>query len=378
MKDFRETDDGHFLCKECNTLLHSKRIFNSHIIKKHNLQIEEYYIKRILNGNYATCKICGKKTEFYNTYRGFRDTCSKQCANEYRFNQIKKSNLEKYGSEIIINKKEIKEKGELTRLIKYGHKNPAHGTNREKVKNTMLERYGIENYPSCEKHKNNLRKIAKNRSKKEIQIIENKKIETCIQKYGTSYSLQNKDIRKKGNKTKLEKYGDENYHNVEQAEQTNLDKYGVKCTFQSKEIKSKIKQTKKEKYGDENYCNVKKIKQTCLERYGVEHPMQNDGIFNKTICTVTKHKLFKNTDIYYQSSYELDFLNKYYDKYPDITRGPKIKYNYKGKIHYYFPDFYIPSLKGKSTLNNGYQWILILNKNYIEFKNFINYYVTLE
>lgn len=93
---------------------------------------------------------------------------------------------------------------------------------------------------------------------------------------------------------------------------------------------------------------------------------------------------YKDT-IYYQGSYELDFLEKYYDKFPDIQRGPSIKYEYKGKKKVYHSDFYIPSKnliiecknnylykrdleiilhKKETTINSGFNWVLVLDKNY--------------
>lgn len=99
----------------------------------------------------------------------------------------------------------------------------------------------------------------------------------------------------------------------------------------------------------------------------------------------------KNTNIWYQGSYELDFLEKYYDKYPDIQKGPSIKYEFNNKIKIYHPDFYIPSLnliieikssfwykvhnlsiieKEKATVANGFNYIIIINKDYSIFDNY--------
>lgn len=95
-------------------------------------------------------------------------------------------------------------------------------------------------------------------------------------------------------------------------------------------------------------------------------------------------KKFRDTDLWYQGTYELDFLNKYYDKFSDLQRGPSIHYLYEGKNKVYHPDFYIPSLnlvveiksswilnkdveideKKKATIARGFRYILILDKNY--------------
>ena len=49
-----------------------------------------------------------------------------------------------YGTELIFKLPEIIQKSEQTRLERYGHVNPAHGINEKKVKETMIERYGVE------------------------------------------------------------------------------------------------------------------------------------------------------------------------------------------------------------------------------------------
>ncbi len=100
---------------------------------------------------------------------------------------------------------------------------------------------------------------------------------------------------------------------------------------------------------------------------------------------------YKNTDIWYQGSYELDFLERYLDKY-DIQNAKPIKYFHKNKQHVYHPDFYIPLLnliieckstyyyeknklidnaKKKATIANGFNYVMILDKNYNDFNSFL-------
>lgn len=62
----------------------------------------------------------------------------------------------------------------------------------------------------------------------------------------------------KRKKTNLEKYGDENYQNVQ-----------------------KIKKTKLERYGNENYTNRNKAKKTFIEKYGVDNPSKICGVKEK-------------------------------------------------------------------------------------------------
>lgn len=133
------------------------------------------------------------------------------------------------------------------------------------------------------------------------------------------------EITKKIKQTKLERYGNAGYHNIEKMKQTNLERYGVENVFAAKEILDKKKQTyvdhygvdhpmknkdfvenlvktKKQKdynynnpskskqtrlqlYGDETYHNIEQMKQTNLERYGVEYACKNPNISQKVSDT---------------------------------------------------------------------------------------------
>jgi hypothetical protein len=217
-------------------------------------------------------------------------------------------------------------------------------------------------------------------------------VESNLEKYGVENRYQREDIKEKSKQTKKERYGNEYYLNRDKAKQTCLEHFGVENPLKSPKIILKIKQTVKEKYGVENVFQSEKIKEKCkqtsLKHFGVEYPSQNSEIHLKQQKSGFKLKQFKNTNIYYRGSYELDFLNKYYDKYPDITNAKSIKYIFEKKSHHYFPDFYIPSLnliieikysyyakrdknkikaKEKAVIANGFKYIMIIDKNYDNF-----------
>jgi hypothetical protein len=105
------------------------------------------------------------------------------------------------------------------------------------------------------------------------------------EKYGVDHPSKINGFSEKTKKTKLEKYGDENYNNREQAEKTCEEKYGVKNTMQIDENILKSKKTKLGKYGDENYNNREQAEKTCEEKYGVQHHMQSEESLNKMIKT---------------------------------------------------------------------------------------------
>jgi hypothetical protein len=74
---------------------------------------------------------------------------------------------------------------------------------------------------------------------------------TNIERYGTKYPLQNKDILKRRDKTVIEKYGVKNVSQCEEIKNkrinTNIEKYGYPSHLSNDEIKCKIRRTKLKK-----------------------------------------------------------------------------------------------------------------------------------
>ena len=65
-------------------------------------------------------------------------------------------------------------------------------------------------------------------------------------------------------KTKLEKYGDENYNNRDKCKKTCMEKYGVENPMKADKVKEKVKETNLEKYGVENTFQSEMIKDKIL------------------------------------------------------------------------------------------------------------------
>ena len=63
-----------YQCKICNTNVVSSQSFSRHLTSKHNIGLEDYYIKYIHNDKVGICKCgCGNKTTFKNIDSGFND-----------------------------------------------------------------------------------------------------------------------------------------------------------------------------------------------------------------------------------------------------------------------------------------------------------------
>ena len=101
---------------------------------------------------------------------------------------------------------------------------------------------------------------------------------TNLERYGVAHYAGNLN---KAKQTKLQKYGNEKYVNVEKMQQTKLERYCVK-TFNNHE---KSKKTCLEKYGKEYYTQTdeckEKTKQTNIEKYNSLTPVGNNHIKQK-------------------------------------------------------------------------------------------------
>lgn len=196
---------------------------------------------------------------------------------------------------------------------------------------------------------------------------------SCLEKYGVDNTSKLPEIHERIKETCKEKYGDKNYRNNEKRKETCLEKYNVENVFQLDETQDKFKST-------------------CLEKYGVENPSQNAEIFSKQQQRRYEIKKHKETGLYYQGTYEKDFLDKYHTKL-DIIKIEPIEYNYKKKKKKYHSDFYIPEynliveIKSSYTFERykkknltkereceklGYNFLFIIDKDYGNLENLFN------
>lgn len=151
------------------------------------------------------------------------------------------------------------------------------------------------------------------------QEVNNKRYQTCLNKYGTKYPQRCIEIKEK-------------------IKQTNIKRFGVPYTAQNKSCIEKMKQTCLEKYGVDHNFKISEvqqhIKETWLEKYGCENPMQNKEILQKNYNTKKRNNSFKQSK---SEEYLYEYLCSKYNK-DDVIR----QYN---SIEYPFNcDFYIKSL----------------------------------
>lgn len=96
--------------------------------------------------------------------------------------------------------------------------------------------------------------------------ITEKKRETMAQSFGSLDEARKHRVRL-SKKTKLERYGDENYNNREALEGTLTKNWGSPAEAY-RIATTKAKATKLRRYGDENYTNTEAIKETYTKNWG--------------------------------------------------------------------------------------------------------------
>lgn len=204
------------------------------------------------------CDSCGKKITrkhraWVDTFNCFGKDLCPECAEKFRQEKVKKTNLKKYGVEFPMQSKEIK----------------------EKAKQTTRENYGVD-YSFQNKE------------------VLKKKDKSIFDKYGVNNVRELKEVNEKIAKTNLEKYGSENpFGNKdiqEKIKQTISIQYGVNNVSQNKDVKEKKKETTKKHYGVEHPLQSEEIRQkfkdTCIERFGVDNPNKDEKVREKIMNTL--------------------------------------------------------------------------------------------
>ena len=161
---------------------------------------------------------------------------------------------------------ETKEKRIQTFMDKFGVDNPSRLKSvREKAKNTMIKRYGVE-------------------SALKSDIFREKSKETSLQRYGVDIPSKSPKVKEKIKETNVKRYGVactlQDKSTQEKIKITLIDRYGVDNPLKSKDIRDKVKQTNILRYGGTGFASEElsnKQKETMMALYGVEHSMQMES-----------------------------------------------------------------------------------------------------
>lgn len=286
--------------------------------------------------------------------------------------KIEKTNLDRYGCITPVGNKEIQEKIQNTNLKRYGSISPMGNPDiTQKMINTTIKRHGGMGYGS-EEIVEKIHATNKERYGDEIpfnceEIIEKAKA-TNQEKYGVDYPLQSSEIHAKtiasglannsyykgmlkSKATKFERYGDENYNNMESITASKAAWTDEKRT----EIKTKRIETNNERYNSDYYNNLEQVKQTTLDRYGYENAFQVPEFKEKAKQTNLKrygvespgqsleirekaNQTKKERGTFNTSKPEEDIKKLLLEKFSDT------QYQYHSERYPWDCDFYIPEL----------------------------------
>ena len=246
-------------------------------------------------------------------------------------------------------------------LKKYGDE---HYSNREKAKQTMLKKYGVDHNFKLLNSSENSKRIWKEHHDDILLKIK----ETSLERYNCESPNQNPEIKKRQQESAIKHYGSL--------------KNAYKIRFEGS------KQTKKQKYGDEFYHNKEQAKQTLLKRHALFEHDNNCTQYKKVIKKYGQGWLSLNIPYIYNGRFRyisneyLEQIKKYSEEihnlqatsneecelynYLKTLTHKRIYKNVKNKIkddnHFYELDMYIPSLNLAFEFNGTY-WHSTIKKD---------------
>lgn len=167
------------------------------------------------------------------------------------------------------------------------------------IKNSFLEKYGVDNIFKSEDFKKHTEKVKEERYGDPKYSNRTKYKETCLERYGTTYALAAESVKQKTEQTLIEKYGSlENYH-TEQQKLANETKKKNKENNPNYFIDqyNKTKETLIDKYGSLEAARkdmTDKTKKTLSARYGVNNPSQLPSHKEKCKAALKGKKWYNN------------------------------------------------------------------------------------
>ena len=301
-----------YICEICKKNCANIQSLSTHIGRRHkDVDKQEYYFNYLRENDNYICPVCGKITPFLGFRCGFQKHCSAKCAGTDKNTKLKRENTNatRFGAKYNFQTEEFRQLSAQHKLEKYGD---ANYNNRDLYKKNNLVKYGVENTS-------------------QLKEIQEKIIQTSLQRYNTSRP-QKSDVVK--NKTK----------------QTCIDKYGTSSYYQTSEFKEKSKQTKLIRHNNEYYNNPNKRKQTCLKRYGVKTVLVLPEVMAKANSkeAIDKMNDTKRKNKTFNVSRQEDTL---YNNLVTIFNKNNVKRQYKSDLYPFACDFYIEPLDMYIELN---------------------------
>ena len=244
--------------------------------------------------HFKTCCICGKQFEiFWKPGRNIDDipkTCSPECKTKASF-----ANGNPFTNPV------SREKAKQTMQERYGVDHPMHSAKiRDKAEQTNLERYGAKHFVQTDGYIT--KSIATNRERygtdwaRQNPEIQKKSEDTLYNHYGVTNPMQSDELKSRISETYKSRTGyDHPMQNpkvIQQIKDTNMDKYGVEYALQSPIIRKKAEDTMVSRFGVPHALQSEDIKakvcETNRERYGYDNPAKSPVIQAKIADTMVK------------------------------------------------------------------------------------------
>ena len=201
--------------------------------------------------HYATCEVCGKQFLVTGRYNHINKTCSDACSYISAKRNTDMPTMVQHLKETLLEKYGVENSSQIPGVL-------------DKAKQTSLERYGVEYYTQTQEYKDRVK-------------------DTDLKKYGSEHHLSSPEVIEKRRQTVATKYGVDNVFQADsikaKVQQTCVDRYGVPFVTQNSDISERIKQTNISKYGVEHAMMLpeyqEKARQTNIQKYGLSAPTQS-------------------------------------------------------------------------------------------------------
>lgn len=122
-----------------------------------------------------------------------------------KIEKIRKTTLQRYGTEYYTQTEDYKEKSKQTSLERYGTESPNQSEIvKEKQRESMMNNYGVDNYSKTQEFKDRMREINEN---KDFSESVEKYRNTCLERYGVDNYSKTEEFKETYRETMMNNYG---------------------------------------------------------------------------------------------------------------------------------------------------------------------------
>jgi hypothetical protein len=144
-------------------------------------------VYNIVNGinEQPTCRRCSSILKFRDAKSGYGEFCSRKCSNNFNVEQIKDTNVRKYGATTFLQSK----------------------AGKSKTVQTNLQKFGVDVYQRSNEFKEKVKETWNNKTEQELEALALLRQQQCKSKHNVDYYFQSKDFKNKSSKTLQDRYG---------------------------------------------------------------------------------------------------------------------------------------------------------------------------